>query len=585
MMHRERTRSPLARSLDRGLVLIAASGVLLAGIFLALVLPITPIAWLILLFTLAFFVYLAGGLLAWRLRPSNGMGPLIILCGYALFLGGLGNTETAGLDVVGEACTTLVFAVTLHLLIAFPSGRLHGWFERATVIAGYVVALVLQAPLYLFDGTGDVGAMTIAGRPDLVTLGTWVQRGAGAIVTMATAVILIERLRRSDRTHRRVLIPLFGYAIFAVLFVSFGSNVLDALFGPVPYLRPAAQVVVLGGIPIAFALCVLRGGFARTGELQELGAWLGTASDARPQLTSAVARTLGDDTLRVVFWVAERGAFVDADGHAATLPADSPDRELVEIELDGRLVGAIEYDSMLIGDPALVRTAGRVVAIAVDRERLTVELLASQQALLKSRSRLVEAADRERRRIAQDLHDGLQVQLVLLALQAGQLARAAEASRLVREGATTLRVGIDGAAADLRRIVHAVMPAALIEQGLSAAAEDLVDQMPVPTKLDIELDDGALSASVESTAYFVIAEGLTNALKHSEATAFAVHLERVNDLLLIEIRDDGVGGATPTRGTGLRGLSDRVDVVGGRLQIESEPGRGTHLRVELPCTS
>jgi signal transduction histidine kinase len=209
------------------------------------------------------------------------------------------------------------------------------------------------------------------------------------------------------------------------------------------------------------------------------------------------------------------------------------------------------------------------------------ELLASQDALKESRSRIVEAGDRERRRVARDLHDGLQVRLVLLAMEAQLVANDADAT--TRQAATALRIGIDEAAAELRALVHAVMPAALIERGLSAATEDLVDRVPVPTSLELGLTDGSLSPAVESTAYFVIAEALANALKHSGAEDLAVRLELVDGRLLVEVRDDGAGGACPEAGRGLRGLADRVDTLGGRLRIDSPVGAGTRIVVELPC--
>jgi signal transduction histidine kinase len=564
-------------------VLLGASGVVLAAIFLALVLPGTSIAWIYLLAVVVFWLFLAAGMLAWHRRPSNGMGALIILGGFALYFGVLGDTRVPALMVVSEVCATLVLAVIFHLLHAFPSGRLRGWFSRATVIAGYVVCIALQAPLYLFDPQNPVQGIVIADRADLVSAGVWVQRGAGLLVTAATVAVLVSRIVRSQTTHRRVLIPLFGYGIFAVLFGPFGPLLLRSIPGIFPLTGVVMQLLVSAGVPIAFALGVLRGGFARTSELQELGSWLGSAGTARPALTSAVARTLGDSTLRVVFWVDERNTFVDADGVAATLPPDGSGRAVANVELDRRLVGAIEYDSVLIADPALVQTAGRVVAIAVDRERLTAELLASQRELRRSRSRLIEAAELERRRIARDLHDGLQVQLVLLAMEAGALAHAVGVPDSYRDGATALRRGIDSAAGELRELVHAVMPSTLIEHGLSAATEDLVDRMPVPTKLELGVEDGSLPPMVESAAYFVLAEGLANALKHSRATECAVRLACADGRLHVEVQDNGIGGAAVEGGTGLSGLSDRIDALGGELRIDSPSGNGTLLVVELPC--
>ncbi|WP_104179214.1 sensor histidine kinase [Arthrobacter sp. B0490] len=574
------TRS--SRSLGRALVLLAVAVLFLGAFQLALVLPTAGAdRWVHLLFVGVFWVYAAAGLMAWWRRPSNRMGALILVGGFALFTGSLANTGVPVLTALGTITATAVLAVAFHLLHAFPSGRLRSRASRLTVVAGYLVALVLQAPLYLFDPAAPA-PLAVADRPDLLGLGVVVQRSAGLAVAVATTVVLARRLLRADAAHRRVLGPLFAYGIVAVLLIPAGSTLFEAVLGMPATVRAGVQAALLGGIPVAFALGVLRGGFARTGELEELGAWLGATDGARPAPAPALRRALGDESLDIVFWMPESRTWADSSGAPAHLPAPGGERSGVDVEVGGRRVGAIVYDASLIGDPELVRSAGRVVAIAVERERLTAELLASQAALLTSRARLVAAADRERRRIAQDLHDGLQVQLVLLALEAQQVANGS-GSTITREQVTSLRKGIDDAAGDLRRLVHDVMPSTLIEHGLSAATEDLVDRMPVPTRLHLGITDGALPEAIESTAYFVVAEGLANALKHSRAAAFTVRIERRGDRLLVQVDDDGVGGASFHAGRGLRGLADRVEVVNGRLEMQSHAGRGTRLRAELPC--
>ncbi len=576
------TRSPLLLSLGLALMLIATAALLLGTFQLALALPDSGEAWWVhLLFIVVFWIYVAAGLVAWWRRPSNRMGALIIVGGFALFAGSLANTGVLPLVVIGVITATSVLAVAIHLLHAFPSGRLRSTASRVIVAAGYVVALVLQAPLYLFD---PASPLIIADRPDLLTIGTDAQRIVGFAVAGATTAVLVRRLIRADRPHRRVLGPLFAYGILAVLIIP-ASATLETAIGLSPLARVGLQSVLLAGIPIAFAIAALSGGFARTGELEELGVWLGSTREVRPALKSALARSLGDDSIEIVFWVPDRETWVNSAGTPVTLPSDGGERSSAEVQAGDRTIGAIVYDASLIADPELVRAAGRVVAIAMERERLTAELLASQDALVASRLRLVVAADRERRRIAQNLHDGIQVQLVLLALDAQQLANMPGATPGTREQATTLRKGIDSAAADLRRLVHDVMPSTLIERGVSAATEDLVDRMPVPTRLLLGITDGSLPASIERTAYFVIAEGLANALKHSKAESFGVRLEREGDRLVVEVDDDGVGGASLDAGEGLRGLADRVEVVGGRFSVDSRIGDGTRVRAELPCAS
>jgi signal transduction histidine kinase len=579
------SRLPRSRSLDRALFMLGAAAFGLGCIQLSLVLPGSgSVWWGHLLFAVVFWIYVAAGILAWLRRPSNRIGALLVFGGLMVFAASLANTDVPGIAAFGTVCSTLVFAVTTHLLLAFPSGRLRTRASMIVVIAGYVVSLVLQAPLYLFNPHAPA-PLFVADRPDLVLIGEWVQRVAGAFVVVAAAVILGSRLRRADAAHRRVLLPLFAYGMLAVLTISLRSILLENVFGVPPLAGATIQLIVFGGVPIAFTLGVLRGGFARTGALEELGSWLGTTGTGRPDLRDALAHALGDGSVDLAFWVQEQESWVDASGSPVKLPTAGSDRASAELQLAGTRIGAIIYDLGLNDDPEVVRAAGRVIAIAAERERLLAALLASQDALLNSRARLMEAADRERRRIARDLHDGIQVQLVLLALQAQQIANAQESSSLTARQATDLRIGIDAAATELRRFVHDVMPSTLIERGLAAATEDLVDRMPVPTGLRLNITDGRLSESIESTAYFVIAEGLVNALKHARARRLEVRVELEDDRLIIEVTDDGLGQAAMGDGNGLRGLADRVDVLGGRFQVDSEPGVGTRLMAELPCAS
>ncbi|MDN5859267.1 MAG: sensor histidine kinase [Pseudonocardia sp.] len=580
-------RAPSARSLRLALAQLGLTGLLLVGVEVVLVLPSeTGPAWVLVLFPAVGLIYLAAGVLAWVRRPSNRMGPLLAAGALFWLAAALVNTGQAGLVGVGLVAATVPLAVVVHVLLAFPSGRLPEPGSRTIVAAAYVVTVVLQAPLYLFAGTPDAPEeLTIAARPDLVALGGTVQSIAGAAVVAATAVVLARRLRAAAWVPRRVLLPLYAYGIVAVLGVPISANVLAPLLGLDPVALAVLQLAVLAGVPVAFAAGVLLGGFARAGEIEELGAWLGTEDGRRADLGDALAATLGDGSLRLAFWAPERDGYVDADGVPVELPAPGADRAAVRIERAGRRIGAISYDPTLIADPELVATAGRVVAIALDGERLTAELRASRESLVVSRARIAEAGDRERRRIAQDLHDGLQARLITLALRSGWIAEYATADPALRDDVAEVRAGLDAAITDLRRLVHGVLPALLIECGLAAAVEDLADQMPVAVQVDLSRLEGDLAPAVESTAYFLVSEALANAVKHSGAEALTVYLARDADRLRVEVRDDGIGGATPSAGTGLRGITDRVDVLGGRLTIDSPPGRGTVIRAELPCGS
>lgn len=523
-----------------------------------------PPSWVTGLFAVQAWIYVAVGSVAWLRRPSSLMGVLMTAGGFLWLGAGLANTPVPALEAAGYVVTTLPLAVVVHLLLGFPSGRLRTRGVRAIALGGYVVCGVLQAPLYLFAADGP---LTIADRPDLVTAADWVQRIAGAAVVVATCAILARRLRAAPPAQRRVLAPLSVYGIAAVLAIPVGPALADLLFGGGGLTLVVVQLALLAGVPVAFAVAASRGGFARTGEIEELGAWLGAGEGGRPALADALAAALGDPTLELLFRVPGEDGWVAGDGVAALLPANGSERGVVQVELAGRAIGAIVYDSMLLDRRDDVHEAGRIVALALDHERLTVELRAS-------RARIVEAGDAERRRIARDLHDGLQSRLVLLAVKAGVMG----------DGATELRTGIETAIDELRALVHGVVPAELTERGLAAAVEGLADRMPISVELRVEGLADRLPPAVESTGYFVVSEALVNAVKHARAGELAVTLLRADgDRLRIEVRDDGVGGAGA--GNGTRSMADRVEALGGWLRIDSTAGRGTRVEVEIPCGS
>ncbi|MGX5696222.1 sensor histidine kinase [Agromyces soli] len=583
-------RSAPVRSLHRALGAIGVCGGALLVVEAAL-LPIgEPYSPLLFGLPLVVLVYLVAGLVAWRRRPSNPMGLLILIAGLCVYLSSLGNTGVPLLAAASAIVQTAIFAAVMHLLLAFPGGRLTSRGQQAIVVAGYTVAIVGQIPVYLLDRAGSFPPFAVVDAPELAAALGLVQSLAGGMLLGLVAWILLGRLRRAASAQRRVLLPVYGYGVFALLFIPLSSLVLEHGLGLDPLARGVLQFAVIAGVPIAFVLGLLRGGFARTGELAELAVWLGSRSRDEP-LEQVLARALGDPSIELAFWSDERGGYVDASGAAVAVPPATAGeatgatggRGWSEIVLERRPIGAIAYDAALIGDAEIVRTAGAVAAIEVERERLTAELIASRRALFRSRERLVDAADRERRRIARDLHDGLQVRLVMLGVEAQRLAVVEPAE--LGERATALRADIDRAAAELRGLVHDLVPAALIERGLVAAAEDLVDRMPVPTSLEGGLADVGLADAVENTAYFVIAEGLANVVKHANAEAASVRLERRGDRLRIVVADDGDGGAAIDRGTGLRGLLDRVEAVGGSLAIDSPRGAGTTLEAVVPCAS
>jgi signal transduction histidine kinase len=344
-----------------------------------------------------------------------------------------------------------------------------------------------------------------------------------------------------------------------------------------------ASNVALLGVPFGFLIGLMRTRMARGGGVSELITRVGSPRDgAAVRMRDLLAESLEDPSLELAYWLPERGVFVSEDGRETDLPENHPGRSVTEVMRDGERVAAIVHDSALDDSRDLVRGAGAAVALALENERLDAELRARVEELRASRERLVRAGLDERRRLERDLHDGAQQRLVALRLALGLLKRAAAtdpagAERLV-DGAVT---ELDAALAELRELARGIHPGVLSDHGLEPALSALADRAPLP--VDVDAGVARLPQAVESAAYFTVAEALTNVAKYAHAHAASVSVAAVNGHVVVEVRDDGVGGADPSRGTGLRGLADRLAALGGQLDVTSPSGAGTVLRAEIPC--
>jgi len=240
---------------------------------------------------------------------------------------------------------------------------------------------------------------------------------------------------------------------------------------------------------------------------------------------------------------------------------------------------------------AVIASSGRPSGLPADAEeriagfaQLITDALAhadAREQLAASRARILQAGYEERRRLGRDLHDGAQQELVnvVIDLQLAQKRwgeQPERARRLVDDALAHARAAID----DLRDLAAGIHPAVLTDRGLVAALETLASRSPVPVELVAELDE-RLPPGVETTAYFVVAEALTNVGKYSGASHAEVIVRREGEQLLVEVRDDGIGGADASRGSGLRGLADRVSAMQGSLLVCSPPGRGTRVRAQI----
>jgi signal transduction histidine kinase len=508
----------------------------------------------------------------------------LVAAGCVWLLVGLDTTPNVAVAGFGFIFASAPAAIVWHILLAFPNGRLQTRWARAVVFANWFSHVVLWIPQWLYN-PGTPWAI----GDNLHIAHTWHNIELYVVtipLTVAGVVILVRRIRQTDVKLRWVLWPLHGYGVFTAFAVPLIYDVLGPRLGLAATTVTGLQLYTVAVVPIFFAAAALSPAFGRMGQVDELAARLGQGTRSERDLQDELGRTLGDPSLRLLVWLAEYHRYVDADGSVVELPPpDSNERGVELIDVADRPVGAIVYNRILIADPAPVQAAAQVVALAVDRERLLADLRATEEALRQSRARIVEAGDVQRRAFAQSLHDSVQGPLVLLAIQARALADAPGVPEAVRAEALSLWAGIDATASDLRQQVHTVMPAALLERGLVAAIEDYVDRMPVHTSLTVGDVSEQLPAAVQTTAYFIVVEGLTNAVKHARASRISVVLDEEAEGLVVTVEDDGVGAASTDGGTGLRGLADRADALGGRLTFDSVAGRGSRLTAVLPSES
>ena len=263
------------------------------------------------------------------------------------------------------------------------------------------------------------------------------------------------------------------------------------------------------------------------------------------------------------------------------LPAPGSGRGVTRIERDGELVAALMHDALSFDRE--LDAIGAAAGMAIENERLDAELRAKVAELRDSRSRMLRIGLEERRRLERDLHDGAQQRLVSMALNM-RLAR--DKMRGDPETAERMLDGagaeLDAALEELRELARGIHPAVLSDRGLDAALETLARRAPLPVELNRNSHE-RLPESIELAAYFVVSEALTNVAKYADASHAKVNVARRNGKLLVEVADDGVGGADPNHGTGLRGLADRLAVIEGRLEVDSPPGEGTTIRARIPC--
>jgi signal transduction histidine kinase len=495
---------------------------------------------------------IACGLVAWSRRPESRSGALMAATGFSWFLGNFAAAGVDPVDWLGAHALYLYRGPLVHLLVTYPRGRLSSHLDRVAVGIGYAAAVV--TPVW---------------RSEIAT-----------IVLAALLVAVCARLyvRAVGPSRRARLLALWAAAGVGLVLAGGAAARLAV---------PAAEASEPSLLAVEAMLCALAGALLagllspswERAAVTDLVVELGESRSGT--LRDELARALGDPTLDVGYWLPDASDFVDAGGRPFALPEPGSERSVTMIEGERGPIAALVHDPAVLDHPRLREAVSSAARLAAANARLQAEVRAQVAALRESRRRILDAGDAERQRLELRLREGAEERLEGLA---GHLRRVRLSARsdAARERIERTEAQLARTLEELHRLAHGLHPRVLAEAGLAGALASLADQAAVHVELVAPADE--LPAEVEAVAYFLCSEALANIAKHASASRVSVSVATMDGRVRIEVEDDGLGGADPARGTGLRGLADRVEALGGTFHVESPAGGGTRLAVELPLS-
>ncbi len=500
---------------------------------------------------------IACGLFGWSRRPPSRVGPLIALTGFAWFLGTLAGSRIGAVAALGAALLFIHRGPLCHAIICYPGGRSLGRLSAIVVVLAYVCA----------------AAVPLA-RNDVVTI----------VVTFLVLAATIWGYALAAGPDRRARVTAIAAAAALAVPLAGGSVARLTEAGP------SAEQAVLWGyeavlvlIAAGFLADSLRSRWVQAA-VTRLVVDLGEGTEAG-MLQARLAHALGDRSLTIAYWLAGTSGYVDERGNPVLLPGAGSGKAVTVIEQRGERIGALVHDAAVLDDPGLIDAVAWAAMLALSNVRLRAEVRRQVAELDASRRRILEAGDAQRRRLRQELQVGAGQRLkeVEELLDLGLRGAGAAADRAVTAGLENARRELDAAQAEVQELAAGIHPAVLTARGFGAALSCLAERAPVPVRLVVPPQ--RLPAVIETAVYFICSEALTNVGKYAHASRVDVVVRAQGDLVTVLIADDGAGGADPSAGSGLRGVADRVEAVGGRFLVDSPAGRGTRLLAEIPAAA
>jgi signal transduction histidine kinase len=641
--------------------------------------------------------FAGAGLVGWTRRPHNRTGMLMVAVGFGVFLGSLGESNYAFPYTLGAILGSLFIAVFVHLLLAYPTGRLLSRVGRIVVGAAYVTSLIAPLLDTMFPTRktckphacpSNLVLLTRDHTAHAVVTGAWT--AGAAIIFGAVVLLILGRWRTATPALRRTLRPVYVAGGLSVVLLAVGF-VVQPFSQAGNAIVAAALIFTFSAVPFLFLAGLLRTSLARGAGLETI--FREIPERASPdEVQNGLRRALADPTLEVAYWYPAGGHYVDDAGNRLELPRNTSRRVVTRLEYADTPIAALVHDAGLLQQPELLSTVAGAARVALERDRLLVEdraraeryralldampdlmfrissdgtytgysaqddsdlvvrdvvgltvwdrlpealagrvMAAGHRALVDrrtetleyeldfdgelrhfegriaaagehefllivrniterklqerelqaSRARIVAAGDEARRRLERNLHDGAQQRLVSLSVS---LALAQKQVRTDPEAAHELiersREELSQALEELRELARGIHPAVLTDRGLNAAIDALAARAPLPVEIDVPADP--LPPPVEAAAYYVVSEALANVAKYAAASHVRVSVAADDGAAVVEVADDGLGGADPLNGSGLRGLADRVAALEGTLHVASPAGEGTTIRVEIP---